>query len=201
MIKRIEEQGVKRMVGYRGEDGATVNRSGSIWLIKLASSLRRGTSYVHGLCELTLLREWPRLILPSIPRLNTPSLNLSAREREIRRFARGWMTLVGRYFIPIVGRGKKYLFEEKNRGAKQRERDNMLLRTVSYSVSWQFGSGRVERRQETRMKFRLGDMRKGTMRWYEWIFLNIYCWLRIIVNYRVWKILVRLKNWRLIIKY
>lgn len=57
MIKRIEEQGVKRMVGYRGEDGATVNRSGSIWLIKLASSLRRGTSYVHGLCELTLLRE------------------------------------------------------------------------------------------------------------------------------------------------
>lgn len=32
--------------GYRGEDGgATVNRSGSIWLIKLASSLRRGTSY------------------------------------------------------------------------------------------------------------------------------------------------------------
>lgn len=94
MIKRIEEQGVKRMVGYRGEDGATVNRSGSIWLIKLASSLRRGTSYVHGLCELTLLREWPRLILPSIPRLNTPSLNLSAREREIRRFARGWMTLV-----------------------------------------------------------------------------------------------------------
>lgn len=188
------------MVGYRGEDGATVNRSGSIWLIKLASSLRQGTSYVHGLCELTLLREWPRLILPSIPRLNTPSLNLSAREREIRRFARGWMTLVGRYFIPIVGRGKKYLFEEKNRGAKRRERDNMLLRTVSYSVSWQFGSGRVERRQETRVKFRLGDMRKGTMRWYEWIFLNIYCWFRIIVN-RVWKILVRLKNWRLIVKY
>lgn len=33
------------MVGYRGEDGgATVNRSGSIWLIKLASNLRRGTS-------------------------------------------------------------------------------------------------------------------------------------------------------------
>lgn len=38
----------------------------------------------------------------------------------------------------------------------------MLLRTVSYSVSWQFGSGRVDRRQETRVKFR--DRRKGTMR-------------------------------------
>lgn len=73
-IKRKIER-AKRMVGYRGEDGGA-NRSGSIWLIKLASSLRRGTSYwqlLHGLCELTLLfNEWPRLILPSIPRLNAP---------------------------------------------------------------------------------------------------------------------------------
>lgn len=74
VIKRKIER-AKRMVGYRGEDGGA-NRSGSIWLIKLASSLRRGTSYwqlLHGLCELTLLfNEWPRLILPSIPRLNAP---------------------------------------------------------------------------------------------------------------------------------
>lgn len=86
-----------------------------------------------------------------------------AREGD-KKIRAGLNDIGGRYFIPIVGRGKKYLFEEKNRGAKQRERDNMLLRTVSYSVSWQFGSGKVERRQETRVKFRLGDMRKGTMR-------------------------------------
>ncbi|XP_016910527.2 synapse-associated protein of 47 kDa isoform X11 [Apis cerana] len=70
------------------------------------------------------------------------------------------MTLVVDILFQSWEGGKKYLFEEKNRGAKRRERDNMLLRTVSYSVSWQFGSGRVERRQETRVKFRLGDMRK-----------------------------------------
>lgn len=151
MIKRIEEQGVKRMVGYRGEDGATVNRSGSIWLIKLASSLRRGTSYVHGLCELTLLREWPRLILPSIPRLNTPSLNLSAREREIRRFARGWMTLVVDILFQSWEGGKKYLFEEKNRGAKRREREIICFCVPSAILSAgnldQGGSSDVKRRE------------------------------------------------------
>lgn len=150
MIKRIEEQGVKRMVGYRGEDGATVNRSGSIWLIKLASSLRRGTSYVHGLCELTLLREWPRLILPSIPRLNTPSLNLSAREREIRRFARGWMTLVGRYFIPIVGRGKK-IFIRREEPWSEAEREIICFCVPSAILSAgnldQRGSSDVKRRE------------------------------------------------------
>lgn len=78
------------------------------------------------------------------------------------------MTLVVRGgFYPIVGIKKEKKKERKifiRREASEPARVNMLLRTVSYSVSWQFGSGMVDRRHEMRVKFRLGDVRKGTIR-------------------------------------
>lgn len=77
------------------------------------------------------------------------------------------MTLVVRGgFYPIVGIKKEKKKRKENIYSKRSEsaRVNMLLRTVSYSVSWQFGSGMVDRRHEMRVKFRLGDVRKGTIR-------------------------------------
>lgn len=77
------------------------------------------------------------------------------------------MTLVVRGgFYPIVEIKKEKKKRKENIYSKRSEsaRVNMLLRTVSYSVSWQFGSGMVDRRHEMRVKFRLGDVRKGTIR-------------------------------------
>lgn len=118
----------------------------------------------------------------------TPSFFLNSFP-EMRRFARGWTTLV--FYSNRGNKKKRENIYSKRSGVNRGERDNMLLRTVSYSVSWQFGSGRVDRRHETRVKFR--DRRKGTMRMD--LVIYMYCWFRIIVRLIGSGKFLRSKNW------
>lgn len=73
-----------------------------------------------------------------------------AREGD-KKIRAGLNDIGGRYFIPIVGRGKKYLFEEKNRGAKRREREIICFCVPSAILSAgnldQGGSSDVKRRE------------------------------------------------------